>query len=77
MNKFVFNQELADFIQEGLKKIQWLDDYTCIDESEIDDIFCCLKDHFENSKYVEGNDYDLWYDDFCEETLIHYFERVW
>ena len=77
MDKFIFNQELADFIKEGLKQIQWLDDIECIDERDLDDVFCCLKDHFEGSKYVDGNDYDLWYDDFCEETLIHYFERMW
>jgi hypothetical protein len=77
VDKFIFNQELADFIKEGLKQIQWLDDIECIDEGDLDDIFCCLKDHFEGSKYAEGNDYDWWYDDFCEETLIHYFERMW
>jgi hypothetical protein len=80
MNKFEFNQELADFIKEGLKQIQWLDDIECIDERDLDDIICCLKDHFESSKFADGNegeDYDEWYDEFSEETLIHYFERMW
>ena len=80
MDKFIFNKELADFIHEGLKQIQWLDDIEFIDERDIDDVFCSLKDHFEGSKFAEGNegeDFDYWYDEFCEETLIHYFERVW
>ena len=80
MDKFIYNQELADFIEEGLKQIRWLDDIECIDEGELGDVFCCLKDHFEGSKFADGNegsDFDDWYDEFCEETLIHYFERVW
>lgn len=80
MDKFIFNQELADFIKEGLKQIQWLDDIECIDERDLDDVICCLKDHFEGSKFADGNegeDYDEWYDEFCEETLMHYFERMW
>ena len=80
MYKFIYNQELADFIKEGLKQIQWLDDIEFIDERDIDDVFCSLKDHFEGSKFAEGHegsDFDYWYDEFCEETLIHYFERVW
>ncbi len=80
MDKFIFNKELADFIKEGLKQIQWLDDIEFIDERDIDDVFCSLKDHFECSKFADGNegeDFDCWYDEFCEETLIHYFERVW
>ena len=80
MDKFIYNQELADFIKEGLKQIQWLDDIEFIDERDIDDVFYSLKDHFEGSKFAEGNegeDFDYWYDEFCEDTLIHYFERVW
>lgn len=79
VDKFIYNQELADFIKEGLKQIQWLDDIERIDERELDDVFCCLKDHFEGSKFAGrhfGEDFDYWYDDFCEETLIHYFERM-
>lgn len=79
MDKFIYDQELANFIKEGLKQIQWLDDIECIDEDELDDVFCCLKDHFEDSKfagYHVGEDFDYWYDEFCEETLIHYFERT-
>lgn len=80
VDKFIYNQELSDFIKEGLKKIQWLDDTEYIDERDLDDVICCLKDHFEGSKFAEGNegeDYDEWYDEFCEEILIHYFERLW
>lgn len=80
VDKFIYNQELADFIKEGLKQIQWLDDIECIDERELDDVFCCLKDHFKGSKFAGrhfGEDFDYWYDDFCEKTLIHYFERMW
>ena len=54
MNKFEFNQELADFIKEGLEQIQWLDDIECIDERDIDDVFCSLKDHFEGSEFAKG-----------------------
>ena len=80
MAKFVYDKELANFIHEGLKQIQWLEDTEFIDERDVDDVFCSLKDYFEGSKFAgchQGEDFDYWYDEFCEETLIHYFERVW
>lgn len=80
MGKFEFNKELADFIKEGLKQIQWLDDTEYIDERDMDDVCYSLKDHFEGSKFAEGHDgsdFDDWYDEFCEETLMNYFERLW
>lgn len=79
MDQFIFNQELADFIKEGVKQIVWLEDTEYIDEREFDDVLYCLKEHFEGSKYVEGHedDFDDWFDnEFWEETLQHYFERL-
>lgn len=76
--EFTFDQELADFIKDGISKIVWLDDPNFIDERDFDDVICCLKDHFEDSKWAqgfEGDAYDDWFDEFSEE-LMNYFERV-
>lgn len=79
MNKFEFNQELADFIKEGIKQIVWLEDTEYIDERDFDDVLYCLKERFEGSKYAEGHetDFDDWFDnEFWEDTLKNYFERL-
>jgi hypothetical protein len=79
MSEFVFDQELADFIKAGINEIVWLEDKEFIDEREFDDVIWCLKCHFEGSKWAqgfEGEAYDDWFDDFYDELLHNYFERV-
>ena len=72
-----FDQELADFIKEKVREIQWLEDPDCIDERDLDDVIDCLKDSFEDTRWCEGyEDYDYWWDEFSEKIARYYFMRM-
>ncbi len=75
-SRIVEERRLHGFIDNGLETIEWLKGRR-FNKDEIDDIVADLKPYFEGSEYdggFRGKDYDEYYDEFAEESIVPYLE---
>ena len=75
-SQIVEERRLHGFIDNGLEEIEWLKGRQ-FNKDEIDDIVADLKPYFEGSEYdggFHGREYDEYYDEFAEESIVPYLE---
>lgn len=75
-SRIVEERRLHGFIDNGLETIEWLKGRR-FNKDEIDDIVADLKPYFEGSEYdggFRGKEYDEYYDEFAEESIVPYLE---